>query len=88
MHSAILIGAAKIAHKDASLSTANWDLLLVLHHTRKFGATDPRDKVFALVGLVLDEESLSNSVRSVDYSMCIKEGKYIYLLSQVLDRDT
>jgi hypothetical protein len=88
MYSTIVIGAAKNAHKAASSPTINWDLSLLLRHTRKFGATDPRDKIFALVGLVLDKESLSDSARNVDYSMSTKQGKYIYLLSKVLDGET
>jgi hypothetical protein len=89
MHSTIVIGAAKDAHKrSASSPTLKWDLSLLLRHTRKFEATDPRDKIFALVGLVLDKESLSDSVRNVDYSMSTKQGKSISLLSKFVRRDT
>ena len=72
-------------------------LSLLLNASRRFGATDPRDKVIALVGLA-DQRSLGSSATAVlDYSKSvedlytevtghlIKGGKSLNLLSSVED---
>ena len=65
---AIVIGRLKIAHGLAN--NGDWTLLELLRLTRKYNATDERDKVFALHGVVTNLSSIS---AAVDYSKSWEE---------------
>jgi hypothetical protein len=64
----VVIGKLKIAHQLAQIE--DWSLLELLRLTRKYNATDPRDKVFALHGVVTDPASIGGAV---DYSKSLEE---------------
>ena len=64
----IVIGRLKIAHGLAN--NGDWTLLELLRLTRKYNATDERDKVFALHGVVTNLSSIS---AAVDYSKSWEE---------------
>lgn len=65
---AVVIGKLKIAHELGHIE--DWTLLELLRLTRKYNATDPRDKVFALHGVVTDPGSIG---AAVDYSKTLEE---------------
>lgn len=69
--SAIVIHYLRLAH-EAQMKT--WTLLELLRLTRNYMATDPRDKVFALIGVVTDLNSIG---LEVDYRLSTEE---VYLL--------
>jgi len=60
VNAARIIRALKFAHQP--LQNHNWTLIQLLRSTRKYKATDPRDKVFALQGVVTDTNSFCNTV--------------------------
>jgi hypothetical protein len=64
----VVIGKLKIAHELAQ--TGDWTLLELLRLTRKYNATDPRDKVFALHSVVTDPGSIG---AAVNYSKPLEE---------------
>ncbi|KAN0089211.1 HET domain containing protein [Hyaloscypha variabilis] len=65
---AVVIGKLKLAHE--LIHTKEWPLLELLRLTRKYNATDARDKVFALHGVVTDPDSIG---APVDYSKSLEE---------------
>ncbi|KAE9365154.1 HET-domain-containing protein [Stipitochalara longipes BDJ] len=65
---AVVVGKLKIAHELAH--TEEWTLLELLRLTRKYNATDARDKVFALHGVVTNPYSIG---AAVDYSKPLEE---------------
>jgi hypothetical protein len=66
---AVVIGKLKIAHELGHIE--DWTLLELLRLTRKYNATDSRDKVFALHGVVTDPASIGSAV---DYSKSLEES--------------
>lgn len=82
---------------DLSSTRDVWELQALLHSTRPFKATDPRDKVFALLGLAGETEAPDNwptalapnyarSTRDVYMEVtryCIQKTRNLSILSQV-----
>jgi hypothetical protein len=68
VNSARVIRSLKNAHQ--SPRNSNWKLIQLLRTTRKYQASDPRDKVFALQGVVTDTNSICNTV---DYGSTVEE---------------
>ncbi|KAF4632732.1 hypothetical protein G7Y89_g5395 [Cudoniella acicularis] len=67
----VVIESLKLAHKLPQ--NKDWTLLELLRLTRtKYNATDPRDKVFALHGVVTDLSSIGDDA-VVNYSKSMKE---------------
>jgi hypothetical protein len=69
----------RLAHETQDKS---WDLLGLLRLTRKYLATDPRDKVFALTGIVTDPENIS---LTADYTLSTEEV-YLSVAVHYLDK--
>jgi hypothetical protein len=79
----VVIGKLKNAHELAHIK--DWTLLELLRLTRKYYATDPRDKVFALHGVVTDSESIG---ASVDYSKSPEEVYTDVAVHELMQRKT
>jgi hypothetical protein len=60
VNSAHTIRALKVAHQQRQ--NWHWTLIQLLRSTRKYQATDPRDKVFALQGVITDTKSFCKTV--------------------------
>ena len=65
--SAMMIYQLKMALSE---QTEGWPMLELLRLTRRYMATDPRDKVFALTGIVLDPDSIG---LELDYRLSTEE---------------
>jgi hypothetical protein len=80
----ILVNYLNIAHKTQDKT---WDILGILRLTRKYRSTDPRDKVFALAGVVTNLENMSITA---DYRLSTEEvylSVAVHYLENLKDMD-
>jgi hypothetical protein len=80
---AVVIGKLKIAHELGH--TEDWTRLELLRLTRKYNATDPRDKVFALHGVVTDPASIGSAV---DYSKSLEDVYTDVVVHELMQKKT
>jgi hypothetical protein len=81
VNSAQIIRALKFSHQQRE--NRQWTLILLLRSTRKYKATDPRDKVFALQGVMTDTSSFCNTV---DYGSTTEEVYVAFAVYNLQDR--
>ena len=75
-----LISLLRVAHQAPQASV--WELLGLLRLTRPFKSSDPRDKVYALIGLVLDPQGID---LKADYNIST-EDLYVSVAIESLDK--
>ncbi|KAH7370058.1 heterokaryon incompatibility protein-domain-containing protein [Rhexocercosporidium sp. MPI-PUGE-AT-0058] len=67
-HACQFIGLSKLASFTASSSVVNSAMIVLLRNLTHFACTDPRDRLYALLGICCDGEDLN-----VDYSKSVQE---------------
>jgi hypothetical protein len=82
VNSAHTIRALKFSHQQRQ-NHHQWTLIQLLRSTRKYQATDPRDKVFALQGVMTDTNSFC---KTVTYKSTMEEVYVAFAVYNLQDR--